>query len=146
MCGLLGAGACLVGGSNAGAAAAAAAEDGSGGGASGGGGGDAGRALLLNALLVGAFSPELAAGRASCPAKVLDEIRRHALVPARSVYAVVQGGSQHGAHLQQRHLQAALAPCGELANCLLTKSRGGGGTLQTAATLAFASPLGCAHP
>ncbi|KOO25951.1 putative ATP-dependent RNA helicase ythdc2-like protein [Chrysochromulina tobinii] len=101
------------------------------------------RDLLLHALLVAAFSPNFASGKAHAPAKVLDELARHRLEPSRCVYCLVkQDSSQGGAHLHQRHLQAALAPCGELTQAIISKSRGAGGangapSLQTSVTLAF---------
>ena len=49
-----------------------------------------------------------------------------------------------GVHLTQEHLAAALAPCGELRQALISKARvsnpHGGATLQTSALLSFASP------
>ena len=117
------------------AAAAAAAV------ASAAGGVEGTRDLLLHALILAAFSPNLAAGKAHAPTKVLEEMTRHRLDPARAVYCVVSGGSQGGAHLHQRHLAAALAPCGELQQAIISKSRGAGSggapALQTTVSLAF---------
>ena len=138
------AGHCLVG--PASAAAPVGDVDGSGGGSSAASS-DASRLLMLHSLITCAFAPNFAAGRAHCPAKVVDEIGRHKLAAGRSVYCVVQGGSQGGAHLAQRHLAGALAPCGELSQALISKTRGAArpgasASLQTSAVLNFGSPLG----
>ena len=45
--------------------------------------------LVLQALLTAAFSPNLARGRAACPARVLEEISRNRLEPRCTVYFVV---------------------------------------------------------
>ena len=73
--------------------------------------------LVLQALLTAAFSPNLARGRAHCPARVLDEVARHRLDPRCAVYFVVAPQDKEapqGVHLTQDHLAAALQPCGEV--------------------------------
>ena len=107
--------------------------------------------LVLQAMLTAAFSPNLARGNAACPTRVIDEIARNRLEPRCTVYFVVaqDKDSAAGVHLTQEHLTAALAPCGELKQALISKARvsnpHGGATLQTSALLSFASPTAALH-
>jgi len=111
--------------------------------------------LVLQSLLCAAFAPNFAAGRTYCPPRVLDDFAAHNVDVRRAVNFTVSQGSQGGAHITQAHLAAALQPCGELKQALISKSRAAGNTgggrggasdggvaLQTTATLLFATPLG----